>query len=332
MRALRVHHHGEPADVLVLDDEVPAPRPGPGQVGIAVAAAALNLPDVLLCRGTYALHPQLPFTPGLDVAGTITELGPGVAPDLLGRTVAGVAELPNGALAERSILAADRLYAVPDDVDPADAAAMLIAHTTAHVSLLRRARLRAGETLLVLGAAGGVGTAAIQVGKAIGARVLAAAGSLAKAERCLELGADAAVDTSTTDLVDAVLALTGGRGVDVVFDPVGGDAFDAARRATASEGRLLVVGFAGGVQQIPANVVLYRNQSVLGVYLGAYSKDDAGRAYMQTVWADVLAWHTAGAVHPVIDRRIGFAHVADALTDLAERRVTGKVVVAPDLR
>jgi len=331
MRALRLHRYGEPADVLVVE-EVPAPRPGPGQVGIAVAAAALNLPDVLLCRGTYSLHPPLPFTPGLDVAGTVTEVGPGVPEELLGRTVAGVAELPHGALAERSLLTAERLYPVPADLEPAAAAAMLIAHTTAHVALLRRGRLQAGETLLVLGAAGGVGTAAIQVGRAVGARVIAAASSPEKVARCLELGADAAVDTSAGDVAAAVLGLTGGRGVEVVYDPVGGELFDAVRRATAPEGRILVVGFAGGVQQIPANVVLYRNQSILGVYLGAYSKDDAGRAYMQTVWADVLRWYRDGAVHPVIDRRIGLEDVADALADLAGRRVTGKVVVVPDLR
>ncbi len=328
MRALRVHRYGEPADVLV-DEEVDEPAPGRGQVAVRVGAAALNLPDVLLCRGTYALHPPLPFTPGLDVAGTVVAAGAGVDPGLVGRAVAGVADLPHGALAERSITFADRLYPVPDTVEPGAAAAMLIAFTTAHVSLFRRGGLVAGETLLVLGAAGGVGTAAIQVGRRAGARVIAAAGSAAKGAACRELGADETIDTSAADLTEAVLALTGGRGVDVVFDPVGGSVFDAARRCTASEGRLLVVGFAGGVQQVPANVLLYRNQSVFGVYLGAYSKDDAGRAYMHGVWAELMAWHAAGDIRPVIDRDVGRSGVADALTDLAERRVTGKVVVRP---
>jgi NADPH2:quinone reductase len=328
MRAARLHHHGEPADVVVVE-EVEEPEPGPGQVGITVGGAALNLPDVLLCRGTYALHPRLPFTPGLDVAGTVAVVGAGVDPALVGATVAGVAELPHGGLAERSILTADRLYAVPAGVDAGAAAAMLIAFTTAHVSLLRRGRLVAGETLLVLGAAGGVGSATIQVGRLLGARVIDAAGSAAKARSCLALGADEAIDTSVEDLADRVLALTGGRGVDVVFDPVGGAAFDAARRCTASEGRLLVVGFAGGIQQIPANVLLYRNQSVLGVYLGAYSKDPAGRAYMGGVWAELMGWHAEGRIRPVIDREVGLGGVAAALTDLAERRVTGKVVVRP---
>jgi NADPH2:quinone reductase len=328
VRAVRLHHHGEPGDVLVVD-EVDAPPPGPGQVAIRVDAAALNLPDVLLCRGTYALHPPLPFTPGLDVAGTVVEVGPGVQTRLKGSRVAGVAELPYGALAERSLLSADRLYPVPDGVDPGAAAAMLIAFTTAHVSLFRRGSLMPGETLLVLGAAGGVGSAAIQVGRLGGARVLAAAGSAAKARACRDLGADETIDTSAADLTDTVLALTDGRGVDLVFDPVGGPAFDAARRCTASEGRLLVVGFAGGVQQVPANLLLYRNQSVFGVYLGAYSKDDAGRAFMRGVWDELMAWHADGDIRPVIDRDVGLADVAAALTDLAERRVTGKVVVRP---
>ncbi|HZQ56698.1 MAG TPA: NADPH:quinone oxidoreductase family protein [Acidimicrobiales bacterium] len=328
MRAVRVHAHGEPADVARVED-TDAPEPGPGQVVIAVGGAALNLPDVLLCRGTYALHPPLPFTPGLDVAGTVVAVGEGTDPSLVGRAVAGVAELPYGALAERSLLAADRLYPVPEGVSAGAAAAMLIAFTTAHVSLIRRAGLVAGETLLVLGGAGGVGTAAIQVGKVLGARVVAAAGSPAKAAACLALGADAVVDTSAAPLADAVLDLTGSRGADVVFDPVGGAMFDAARKCTASEGRLLVVGFAGGVQQIAANLLLYRNQSVLGVYLGAYSKDDAGRAFMAGVWDDVMRWHADGKVHPVIDRVVGLDGVATALTDLVERRVTGKVVVQP---
>jgi NADPH2:quinone reductase len=328
MRALRVHRHGEPAEVLVVE-EIEPPRPGPGQVAIAVGGAALNLPDLLLCRGTYALHPPLPFTPGLDVAGTVVELGAGVDDAILGQVVAGVAELPHGALAEGSILAADRLYPVPAGLDPGAAAAMLIAYTTAHVSLFRRGRLVPGETLLVLGAAGGVGTAAIQVGRLAGARVLAAAGSAAKVRTCLALGADEAIDTSAADLTDAVLGLTGGRGVDVVFDPVGGTAFDAARKCTASEGRLLVIGFAGGVQHVAANLVLYRNQSVVGVYLGAYSKDPVGRAFMQGVWSDITDWYGTGRIAPVIDRTIGLEAVATALTDLAERRVTGKIVVVP---
>jgi NADPH2:quinone reductase len=328
MRAVRVRAYGEPADVARVE-EADAPEPGAGQVAIAVGGAALNLPDVMLCRGTYALHPPLPFTPGLDVAGTIVGTGLGVEASLMGCRVAGVAELPHGALAERSLLTADRLYPVPDGVDAGAAAAMLIAFTTAHVSLIRRAGLQAGETLLVLGGAGGVGTAAIQVGKVLGARVVAAAGSAEKAAACRALGADDAVDLSQSSLAEAVLGLTGGRGADVVFDPVGGARFDDARKCTTSEGRLLVVGFAGGVQHLAANLLLYRNQTVLGVYLGAYSKDDAGRAFMSGVWGELMGWHADGRIHAVIDRQVGLDGVAAALTDLAERRVTGKVVVRP---
>jgi len=329
VRALRVSRHGEPAEVLEVTD-VPSPEPGPGQVRVRVGAAACNLPDVLLCRGTYALRPELPFTPGLDAAGLVVATGPGVDPSLVGRRFCGVAELPDGALAEEAILVADRLYPLPETIDDGAAAAMLIAFTTAHVSLHRRAGIRAGETLLVLAAAGGVGSAAVQIGKVAGARVIAAAGGPGRVDVCRALGADVAVDTTCDDLVDAALEATTGRGVDVVFDPVGGEWFDAARRCTASEGRILVVGFAGGqIQQIPANQLLYRNQSVLGVYLGAYSRDEAGRSFMRGVHAELLDLHRHGRIRPVVDREIGLEGVAAALTDLAERRVIGKVVVRP---
>jgi len=286
---------------------------------------------VLLCRGTYALKPKLPFTPGLDVAGAVEATGPGVSADLVGARVAGVAELPHGALAEASILAANRLYPLPDGVDDGAAAAMLIAFTTAHVALNRRGGLVPGEQVLVLGAAGGVGTAAIQVAKAFGARVIAAASGADRVASCIALGADVGVDIRAGTMVEEVLASTGGRGVDVVYDPVGGELFHAARRCTAPEGRLLIVGFAGGLQDIPANQLLYRNQSAVGVYLGAYSKDDAGRAFMHSVWSELMEWHGAGRIRPVIDREVGLDGAAAALEDLAARRVTGKVVVRPAL-
>jgi len=330
MRALRVPRYGEPGEVLSLE-EVDPPEPGPGQVRVRVGAAALNLPDVMLCRGTYALRPELPFTPGLDVAGAIEAAGDGVPADLVGARIAGVAELPHGALAEQSILAADRLYPLPEGVDDGAGAAMLIAFTTAHVALRRRAGLIFGEQVLVLGAAGGVGTAAIQVAKVLGARVIAAASGADRVASCLALGADVGIDLTAGEMVDEVLAATGGRGVDVVYDPVGGDLFHAARRCTASGGRLLIVGFAGGLQDIPANQLLYRNQSAIGVYLGAYSKDDAGRAFMSSVWFELMDWYVAGRIWPVIDRQVGLDGAAAALDDLAARRVMGKVVVRPAL-
>jgi NADPH2:quinone reductase len=328
MRALRVARYGEPTAVLHCE-EVEVPAPGPGQVRVRVGAAALNLPDVLLCRGTYALKPPLPFTPGLDLAGTVEATGPGVAAGLIGARVAGVSDLPHGALAEMSLLAANRLYSLPDGVDDGAAAAMLIAFTTAHVSLRRRGGLVAGEQVLVLGAAGGVGTAAIQVAKILGARVIAVASGAERVASCLALGADVGIDLTVGDMVEQVLAATGGRGVDVVYDPVGGELFHAARRCTASEGRLLIIGFAGGLQDIQANQLLYRNQSAIGVYLGAYSKDEAGRTFMAGVWADVMDWYGAGRIRPVIEREVGLDGVATALEDLAARRVMGRIVVRP---
>ena len=330
MRALRVETYGEPAEVLRVQ-EIEVPVPGPGQVRVRVGAAALNLPDVLLCRGTYALKPPLPFTPGLDVAGTVEATGEGVAPDLVGERVAGVADLPNGALAELSILTANRLYPLPGDLDDSGAAAMLIAFTTAHVSLLRRGGLVAGEHVLVLGAAGGVGSAAIQVAKILGAHVIAVASGAERVDSCLALGADVGIDLTVGDMVEQVLAATGGRGADVVYDPVGGELYHAARRCTSSEGRLLIIGFAGGLQAIQANQLLYRNQSAIGVYLGAYSKDEAGRAFMAEVWAELMDWYGGGRIWPVIGREVGLDGVAEALEDLAARRIMGRIVVRPEL-
>jgi NADPH2:quinone reductase len=329
VRAVRVHRHGEPRDVVVVED-VDTPEPGPGQVRVRVGAAALNLPDAMLCRGGYQLHPELPFTPGLEAAGTIVALGDGVDPALEGRRVVAVPELPYGALAQESLLPAARAYPVPDAIGDAEAAATLIAFTTAHVSLHRRGGIKKGETLLVHAASGGAGSAAVQMGVLAGARVIATAGGAEKLARCRELGADVVVDYRTDDFVDAVLEATGGRGADLVYDPVGGDVFERSRRCIANEGRLLVIGFASGtVPQVSANVVLYRNYSVVGVYMGAYSRDEAGRAFMLDVHRELMELLAAGSIDPSISREVPLDGVADALTDLSERRVMGKVVVRP---
>jgi NADPH2:quinone reductase len=330
VRAVRIERHGEPADVVRLAD-VPDPVPGPGQAVLEVEAAALNLPDVSLCRGSYLLRPTLPFTPGLDAGGVIGAVGPGVAPELVGRRVTSVPELPHGGLAERALVAVDRLYEIPDAVPMVDAVAAQIVFQTAHLTLHHRGRLAPGESVVVFGAAGGVGSAALQLARLAGARVIAVAGGSAKAAFCLAHGADFAIDhVSTPDVAAAVRELTGGRGADLVVDPVGGPAFEQARRGAAVDGRILVVGFASG--EIPSaalNDVLLKSYSLVGVYVGAYASTPEGRALVQRTHAAVMELLAAGKIRPAIDRVVGLDGVAGALGDLAERRSVGKIVVDP---
>ncbi|HEX4431396.1 MAG TPA: NADPH:quinone oxidoreductase family protein [Frankiaceae bacterium] len=330
MKGWSIVRHGAPADVMEFG-ELPVPEPEAGMVALRVAATALNLPDERLCRGTYQMKPEPPFTPGFEAAGFVEAVGDGVDPGLVGRHVVGVAGPPRGALAEVAQIRSTGLYDLPADIADADAAAMLIAFTTGHLALHRRAKLRAGETLLVHAGAGGVGSAAIQLGVLAGARVIATAGGPAKVQLCLELGAHVAIDYRDLDtkaLIAAVQEATGGRGVDVVYDSVGGDVLHASRRVMAREGRLLVVGFASGeLADLPTNHALYRNYDVVGVYFGGYSgPEDAG--YRREMWEELLGYARAGRIRPVIDRELALdGDVPGALTDLAERRTVGKVVI-----
>lgn len=330
MRALRVERHGEPADVLELRDDVPLPQPGPGLVRVRVEAAALNLPDVLLCRGKYQLHPEFPFTPGLEACGVVVAAGPGVDEACIGRRMVATPELPDGGLAEETIFRSYGMYPVPDAVDPVDAAATLIPFNTAHVALHHRAGLQPGEVLLVHAAAGGTGSAAVQLGVLAGARVIATAGGPEKLELCRQLGAHEVIDYVAEDFVERVKDLTQGRGADVVFDPVGGQVFDRSRRCVAVDGRLLVVGFAGGeLQTIPANHALYKSYSVVGVYMGAYRNSEAGRAMVAGVHREIMRLLMEQKIRPVIARRIGLDEVAGVLTELGSRRTVGKCIVQP---
>ncbi|MCE2391338.1 MAG: NADPH:quinone oxidoreductase family protein [Proteobacteria bacterium] len=326
MRAWRVHRHGAPAEALRLE-ETPAPEPGPGRVRIRVGAAALNLPDDRLCRGVYHLKPPLPFVPGLEVAGVIEAVGEG-AEASLGERVMAVTDLPHGGLAEAALAFATNIYRVPDGMDDARAAGTLIPYQTGWFALHRRGALRPGETLLVHAGAGGVGTAAIQLGVAAGARVLATAGGPEKTALCRELGAEVAIDYRSEDFVERVLEATAGRGADVIYDPVGGEVFHRSRKCIANEGRLLVVGFASGeLAEAPTNLILYRNYSVVGVYMGAYAGADALRLKRE-VHEKLCELYAAGRFDPVV-RRVAFEDVPRAITDLAERRTVGKVVALP---
>ncbi|HEY8488057.1 MAG TPA: NADPH:quinone oxidoreductase family protein [Thermaerobacter sp.] len=324
MRAWLVERLGPPAEVLRLA-EVPEPEVQPGTVKIQVEAAALNFLDILLCLGQYQERPPLPFTPGAEVAGTVVEAGPGSSYRVGDRVVA-LPVLPQGGFAERVVVPEERVYPVAPGMPPDDAAAFLIAFHTADYALRHRAGLRPGEVLLVHAGAGGVGSAAIQLGVAMGARVLATAGGAEKVERCRRLGAERAIDYREEDFVEAVKEATGGRGADVIFDPVGGDVFDRSRRCVAPEGRILVIGFAGGgIPQIPANHVLVKNYTVVGIHWGYRARLDP--AAVRSDHRHLLDLYQRQAIRPVIYRRYPFTGLVEALGDLAGRRSYGKLVL-----
>lgn len=323
MRAWRVHRLGEPADVLTLDDVV-APEPGPGEVRVTVAACGLNLPDVLQCRGTYQERPPLPFVPGVELVGRVDALGPGAAADL-GQRVIALPIRPGGGLAESTLALDTALFPVPDAMPDTEAAALMIAHQTAWVALHRRGGLSPGEWLVVTGAAGGVGSAAVQLGAAAGARVIAVAGGADRVGACRAWGAEAVIDHTTTDVAAAVRELTAGAGADVVLDLVGGDLFAAARRFVAFEGRIVVAGFAGGIPDVPANHVLLRNYSVVGAHWSPYAQRDPG-----VLWechATLLDLYERGHLRPAVGLVAPFAEAPRALAALAGRAVVGKAVV-----
>ena len=321
MRAWQVHELGEPADVLRLDD-VPEPEGGPDLLRLKVDAVALNFPDVLLCRGQYQEKPPLPFTPGLEVCGTVLD-GPRA-----GERVLAAPGLPRGGMADQVVVPEATALAVPQDMPPAKAASMLITYQTGYVGLHRRAQLQAGETLLVHAGAGGVGTAAIQLGLAAGARVIATAGGPDKVQVCKDLGADVVIDYSAEDFVQVVKDVTGGRGADVVYDSVGGDVFDRSRKCIAFEGRIVVVGFAGGrIPEVPANHVLIKNYSVVGLHWGLYRKHDA-TVIPSTHEALVQLWRD-GVVDPLVGAELPLEEAPAALTRLGDRGTVGKVVLLP---
>jgi NADPH:quinone reductase len=326
VKAWRVHQLGAPADALRWED-VPDPEPGPGEVLVRVDAVALNFPDVLLCAGLYQERPPLPFTPGLEVAGTVTAAGDGAA-HAVGDRVLGGPPLPNGGLAELAVLPAGGAFAIPDTMPATDAAALLLTYNTAHLGLHRRAALRPGETLLVHAGAGGVGSAAIQVGLAAGAHVIATAGGPDKVAVCRRLGAHEVIDYRAEDIVERVRALTGGRGADVIWDPVGGDVFDASRRCVAFEGRLVVVGFTSGrIPEAPAGHLLVKNYSVVGLHWGLYRQQDP--ALVERTHTELLRLYADGLIRPLVSEQAPLSAAPEALTRLASRATVGKVVLLP---
>ena len=305
-------------------EELPEPRPGPGEVAIAVAAAGVNFADTLMVTGKYQEKPPLPFTPGLELAGRVTALGEGVTGVAPGDRVIGLVD--RGGFAEVALARAEEVYPIPDAMDFDVAAGFPITYGTAHGGLVWRADLRPGETLLVHGAAGGTGLAGVEVGKALGAEVIATAGGPDKLEIAEAHGADHLIDYRSEDIRERVKALTGGRGAEVVFDPVGGQVFLDSLRAVAWGGRLLVIGFvAGKVPEIPANILLVKNLAVLGLYWGAYRRKapELLRAQFETL----TGWYAEGRLKPRVSHRLDLAEAAQALDLLLTRKATGKVVI-----
>ena len=328
MRAWRANEIGEPIDVLTLS-EAPLPQPGRGQVRIRVRVAALNFADDLVCRGRYQIRPALPFTPGMEAAGSLDEFGEGAEASsglTAGDRVMANLVLPCGGLAEYALADARNTYPVPASVSDEQAAGLLVPYLTTHCALTRRAKLCAGETLLVHAGAGGMGSAAIQLGVAAGARVLATAGGAEKVALCRALGAEIGVDYRREDFVPIVEEATGGEGANVIYDPVGGDTFDRSRKCIAWEGRILIIGFSSGrFADLPTNHALVRNYSVIGIHMDQYGRRDP--AYLASAHEELMRLLSGGTIDPMIRREVAFGDAALAITDLANRRTTGKVIV-----
>ncbi len=288
-------------------------------------AAGVNFADTLMVAGKYQVKPPFPFTPGLEAAGEIVELGNDVEGLRLGQRALAVLRF-GGGYAEEIVLDAAAVAPIPDAMDFAAAAAFPVAYGTSHFALTHRGHLQPGETLLVLGAAGGVGLTAVEIGKAMGARVIAAAGGAEKLAVASSRGADELIDYTTESIRDRVRAITDGNGADVVFDPVGGDAFDQALRAVNWEARMLVIGFAAGrIQAVPANLILVKNISVIGVVWGAQAERDP--ALIVRSLAELLRWWEAGRLKPMVAKVFRLAEAAEAMAALLSRRYAGKIVL-----
>lgn len=324
MKAILCKTWGLP-DTLVVE-ELPDVTPGPGQVAIDVQAAGVNFPDVLIIQNKYQFKPALPFTPGSELAGIVRAVGEGVTHYKAGDRV--IAFVGQGAYAQQIAVPVQAVMPMPAGMDFDIAAAVTLTYGTSYHALVNRGQLKAGETMLVLGAAGGVGLAAIEIGKVIGARVIAAASSDEKLEVCKAHGADALINYTTQDLREAIKAATDGKGLDVVYDPVGGKYAEPALRSLAWRGRYLIIGFADGeIPKLPLNLPLLKEASLVGVFWGESARRDpkANLAAMR----ELMGWLAAGKIKPHISGRYPLAHAAQALNDMAARKVTGKVVILP---
>ncbi|HXL75736.1 MAG TPA: NADPH:quinone oxidoreductase family protein [Burkholderiales bacterium] len=323
MKAVLCKQYGPPETLVV--EELPSPRAGPGEAVVSVKAASVNFPDVLIIQNKYQFKPPLPFSPGSELAGVVKEVGAGVSSVRPGDKV--MAFTTYGAFAEEVKTDAARLLPIPDGMDFKSAAAFVLTYGTSDHALRDRGSLRAGETLLVLGAAGGVGLAAIEIGKALGARVIACASSDEKLAVCREHGADATINYAAEDLRERIKSLTGGQGVDVIYDPVGGAYSEPAFRSIAWRGRMLVVGFAAGeIPKLPLNLALLKGASVVGVFWGDFARREP-KAFAGSI-AQLGLWFREGKLRPHVSKIYPLEKAADALRLMAAREVKGKVVLA----
>jgi NADPH2:quinone reductase len=307
--------------------ELPTPQPKQGEVLLAIKAASLNFPDLLIVQNKYQFKPSLPFVPGSEYAGVVEAVGDGVTNVKVGQGVACLSG--TGGFGTHTIAPAALCMPLPKEFPFVDAAAFIMIYATSHHALVDRAQLKAGETVLILGAAGGVGTSAIQIAKAMGARVIAAASTDEKCALCTSLGADATINYSQGNLRDAIKAATDGKGPDVIYDPVGGDFAEPAFRSIAWRGRYLVVGFASGpIPSLPLNLALLKGASIVGVFWGDYSRREprANAAMM----AELAGWYAQGRIKPVIDRTMPMARLKEAYAHMGSRAVKGKLVMVND--
>ena len=330
MRAWQTVKPGKPKDVLAINENLPAPVPYTGTVLVEVLAAGMGLPDVFMCQGSYAMTPQIPFTQGQEVVGRVIGWAEGVENRKLGDRVMAVTSFftGNGAYAEQCLALDDFCLPVPDGMTDAEGAAFLIPFHTAYIGLVTRGKLEPGETLLVLGGAGGTGTAAIQLGKALGARVIATVAGQEKVEYCKRLGADLVIDRKQQDISKAVMEATNGKGANCVYDPVGGSAFTAATKCVAHEGRILAIGFASGSWgPVDTAHMVYQNYSVVGVIPSKYD-----RTFKEAAQKRLLGWWKEGRLKTQIEEFVAFEDLPDALERLAASKVQGKLAlkVHPD--
>jgi len=329
MRAWQTMKPGRPGDVLHLEEDAAPPQPTPGTVLLEVVAAGIGLPDAFMCQGNYALTPTtFPFTQGEEAVGRVVGWGDGVEKREIGDRVMAVTSFftGHGGFAEQCLALDDFCLPAPDEMSDAEAAGFLIPFHTAYIALVTRGRVEPGETLLVIGGAGGTGQAALQIGKALGARVLTTASSPEKAEFCRALGADHVIDYRVEGIAEGVQAATGGRGADAIYDPVGGEAFQSATQCVVPGGRILAIGYASGSWgAVDTAHLVYNNYSVVGVVPSHYD-----RAFKERVQAQLLDWRAQGRLRPQIEELVPFEALPDAMERLLDGRVKGKLALSVD--
>jgi len=324
VRAISVDHWMEPADLRVA--EIPEPEAGPGALQVDVRAAGCNFFDILIVQGKYQVKPAFPFTPGGEIAGVVKRVGEAVDGFAVGDRV--LAGIQLGGFAETAVVSADAAQRLPEGMSFEAGAAIPITYPTSYAALVYRANLQAGETLLVHAAVGGVGSAAVQIGKALGARVIAAVGGPEKLQVARALGADEVIDYRDEDFVTRVNEITQGRGADVIYDPVGGDVLDRSLKCIAWNGRLLVVGFASGhIPEVKANRILLKNIALMGIHWGAYRKFEPEK--VDETFEGLFALHGRGLIEPLIFKSYPLEEVAVALGELAARKTCGKLIITP---